>query len=81
MHAMAERRWGRRRSSSSPEAEAASAEATPITLKLGVDEVRKLRETVNSFNTVLGSIDNELPGPSPLSGSGHKVGKCTLCDE
>lgn len=68
------------RHSSSPETEAVSAEAEPITLKLGAEDVRKLKETVNSFNTVLGSIDNEMPGPSrlALSGSRRKGGKCRL---
>ena len=39
-------------------------------------EVRKLKETVDSFNTVLGNIYNELPGPSrlALSESGRKGG-------
>ena len=69
----AERRRGYR-SSSSPEAEASSAEATPITLKLGADDVRKLKETVNSFSTVLGTIDNELPGPSCQTRSERKGG-------
>ena len=75
MLAMAERHRGYRRSSS-PETEAASAEAAPITLKLGAEEVRKLKDTVDSFNTVLGNIDNELLGPSclALSGSGRKGG-------
>ena len=75
---MGERRRGY---SSSPKTEAASAEATPITLKLGADEVRKLKETVISFNPVLGSIEpgpscqmGKLPGPSCLATSEHKGG-------
>ena len=71
---MAERR---RRHSSSPEAEA-EAEAAEVTLKLGIEDVRKLKETVDNFNTVLGSIEDETPGPSHLARSGRKGGKCGL---
>ena len=60
----AERQRGYR-SSSSPETEA-------VTLKLGAEEVRKLKETVSSFNSVLGSIDNELPGPSRSIGRSER---------
>ena len=58
---MAERRRRKRYTNSSPEAEAGPG-ADEVTLKLGVEEVRKLKE---SFNSVLGSIEDELPGPSP----------------
>ena len=60
-----------------PEAEDVddASESEPITVKIGLDEVRKLKETVSSFNTVLDTID-ELPGPSRLAtGTEGKVGK------
>lgn len=58
----------RSRLSSAREAESeAEAESLttkmPITLKLGLEVFRKLQETVD---TVLGSADNESPGPSCL---------------
>ena len=40
------------------------ASKTPITLKLGLDDVQKLKITVDA---VLGGAMDELPGPSPLS--------------
>lgn len=51
--------------SSSPEAET----DTPVQLRLC--DVKKLKETVENFQTVLGSIANsqESPGPSGLSAS------------
>ena len=47
---------------------------------LGAEEVRKLKEAVDNFNTVLGNIYNELPGPSrlALSGSGRKGGSSLM---
>ena len=70
------RRRGGHLVNSSPEDDASESE--PITVKIGLDEVRKLKETVSSFNTVLDTID-ELPGPSRLAhtatGTEGKVGK------
>ena len=74
------RRRGGHLVNSSPEAEDVddASESEPITVKIGLDEVRKLKETVSSFNTVLDTID-ELPGPSRLAhtatGTEGKVGK------
>ena len=48
-----------RASSAEPSIEDECAESEPITVELGLEDVRKIKETVDSFNTVLGSINND----------------------
>lgn len=72
---------GRRRSDAVSSPEDVDDGSQPITVTLGLEEVRKMKETVSSFNSVLDIINDELPGPShrlsPVSSraSERKVGK------